>query len=295
MSEKYIIFHIDGGAGKSVLATAVCESLKIAHPERKIVVVTAWPEVFLHNPNIYRIYKTGNLAYFYEDFIKDKDSIVVRSDPYHHSDFIHQSKHIIEIWCEMFGVECITLVPRLYLTQRELVECSANLKKNGPVLLVQPFGGPEDPNNLYSWARDLPPAFIQKIINKVHSNFDKVLHIKKEKQLSLDNTTALTDNLRNLLCYVYLSDRIIAVDSLIHHIAAAFQKPSLVAWIANSPVVFGHKIHLNLTPKIDKSFRHQIDSYLEEYDWSGRRHYECPYDDLDSIFDENDFLNYCTL
>ena len=65
--DKYVIFHIDGGAGKSVAATAVCTSIKEKYPEHKLVVVTAWPEVFLHNPKVYRVYKTGNFAYFYEE------------------------------------------------------------------------------------------------------------------------------------------------------------------------------------------------------------------------------------
>jgi ADP-heptose:LPS heptosyltransferase len=295
MSNKYIVFHIDGGAGKSVLATAVCESLKIAYPERKIVIITGWPEVFLHNPNVYRVYKTGNFAYFYEDYIKDMDSIVMRLDPYHHNDFIHQKTHLIEVWCNLFGIKCHTLIPRLYLTQRELINCSASLNKKGPILLVQPFGGPEDPNNLYSWARDMPPAFMQKLINKLHPKFDKILHIKKEKQLSLENTTQVTDSMRNLFCYVYLADKIITIDSFVHHVAAAFNKSAAVGWISNSPTVFGHSIHKNILCSSDRSFRHLIDSYLEEADWSGKRHYECPYDDMDSIFKEEAFLEYCDI
>lgn len=293
MNKKYIVFHIDGGAGKSVLATAVCESLKVAYPDREIVVVTGWPEVFLHNPNIYRVYKTGNFAYFYEDYVKDKDTIVMRTDPYHHNDFIHQKMHVIEVWCNLFGVKCVTLIPRIYLTQRELINCSASLDKKGPILLIQPFGGPEDPANLYSWARDIPPAFMQTLVNKLYLKFDKVLHVKKEKQLSIENTTPLTDNMRNLFCYIYLADKIIAIDSFVHHVAAAFNKTAAVAWISNSPVVFGHLAHKNILPKTNKSFRHLIDSYLDEYDWSGKRHYECPYDNMDSIFKEDDFLEYC--
>ena len=55
--DKYVIFHIDGGCGKNIVATSVVKSIKAAYPEHKLIVVTAWPEVFVHNPSIYRVYK----------------------------------------------------------------------------------------------------------------------------------------------------------------------------------------------------------------------------------------------
>jgi len=291
MTQKYIVFHIDGGVGKNILATAVCFSLKNAYPDRHIVVVTSYPEVFLHNPLIYRVYKTGNFAYFYEDYIKDKDSVIVRIDPYHCEDFIYQRKSLIEMWCDLNKIPCINLQPRIFLTQRELMGCTSTLNKEGKILTIQSSGGAEN-NESYSWARDLPHVFAQQLVNKVSGDFSKILHIRRDKQPNLENTVQVTDNLRNLFCYVYLSDKIVAIDSMVQHIAAALGKSAAVAWIGNSPTVFGHQIHKNIHPKALKSFRHSIDSYLEEMDWTGRRHYECPYDDLDNLFDENEFLDY---
>jgi ADP-heptose:LPS heptosyltransferase len=295
MSEKYIVFHIDGGVGKSVLATAVCSSIKKAHPERKIIVITAWPEVFLHNPEIYRVYKAGNFAYFYEDFIKDKDSLIFRLEPYHSSDFIHQSKSLIEIWCDLFQIPCISLQPKLFLTQREIINAQSTLNTKDPILMIHPFGGGDNAENSYSWARDLPPVLAQNLVNKLHKNFGKVLQIRRDKQIVLDNTVGVSDSLRNIFCYVHLSTRVIAIDSMIQHIAAALNKPAAVGWIANSPKVFGHELHTNIPPSQRPAFRHSIDSYLEELDWTGKRHYECPYDDINNIFKEEEFLKYCEL
>jgi ADP-heptose:LPS heptosyltransferase len=295
MADKYIVFHIDGGAGKSVLATAVCSSIKAAHPDRKLIVITAWPEVFLHNPEIYRVYKAGNFAYFYEDFIKNKDTLVFRLEPYHSSDFIHQSKHLVEIWCDLFKIPSITLQPKIFLTQREIVNAQSIINANEPILMIHAFGGGENAENSYSWARDLPPVFAQNLVNKLHKDFNKVLHIRRDKQITLENTVSVTDNLRNLFCYVHLSTKIIAIDSMIQHIAAALNKPAAVGWIANSPKVFGHDLHINIPPSQRPVFRHSIDSYLEELDWTGKRHYECPYDDINNIFKEDEFLKYCKL
>jgi len=295
MSEKYIIFHIDGGVGKSVLATAVCTSIKAAHPNRKLIVISAWPEVFLHNPLIYRVYKAGNFAYFYEDFIKNKDSLIFRLEPYHAHDFVHQSKSLIEIWCDLLHIPCSTLQPTIVLSQREIVNAQSVLDKKKSILMIHPFGGGDNEPNSYSWARDLPPAFAQSLVNKLYKQFDKVLQVRRDKQILLENTVSVTDNLRNLFCYVHLSDKIIAMDSMIQHIAAALNKPAVVGWIGNSPNVFGHKIHTNVPPQQRPAFRHSIDSYMEELDWTGKRYHECPYEDINHIFDEKEFLEYCKL
>lgn len=290
--DKYVIFHIDGGAGKSVMATAMCESIKAAYPKHKLVVVSAWAEPFLHNPLVYRVYKMGNFAYFYDDFIKNKDSVILRTEPYHHGDFINNKKHLIEIWCELFGIPCVTTKPKLYLTQRELFHAAKTINKQGKLLVMQPFGGAQGQEVQYSWARDLPPAFAQLLVEECKGKFEKILHFRRDDQPALQNTIQVTDNLRNLFCYVYLADKLIVIDSLVQHIAAALDRPAAVGWVYNSPKVFGHNLHTNILPNQQKNFRHNIDCYLEESDWIGRRMYECPYDDIDNIFDKKPFMDY---
>lgn len=289
--DKYAIFHIDGGCGKSIVATSVVKSLKAAYPEHKIIVISAYPEVFIHNPNIFRVYKFGNLPYFYDDYIKNKNSKVFRMEPYHSEDLLYKRKHLAEIWCDIFNIPCISIKPELFLTERELISVNKQLNKQGPILIVQSSGGAEQQNHPYSWSRDLPPQFTQEIINEVKDNFSKILHIRRDNQLILDNTVQLSDNFRNLFCYIFLSDKFLCMDSFTQHTAAAFNKPSTVGWISNSPVVFGHDIHTNIIASGEESFRHRIDSYLESEDWTGGRFHECPYDNLSNIFNKQDFIN----
>ena len=54
-----IIFQIDGGLGKCIMATAVCECIKHHHPDDKLIVVSGYPEVFLDNPWVDRAYAFG--------------------------------------------------------------------------------------------------------------------------------------------------------------------------------------------------------------------------------------------
>jgi len=290
MSDKYIVFHVDGGAGKNVIATAVCRSIKAAYPEHKLIVVTAYPEVYLHNPNVYRVYKFGNIPYFYDDYVKNKDSKILRLEPYHTEDFLYRKKHLSEIWCDLFDIPTTGPRPEIFLTQRELMFVERNLQKAGPILLVQSSGGADNQQHSYSWARDLSPAFAQNIINNVSDKFSKILHVRRDNQPELEKTIKITDNLRNLFCYVALADKILGIDSLIQHVAAALNKPATVCWVANSPTVFGYKIHNNIIANGHKNFSHQIDHYLDQADWIGNNFYQCDYADLNAIFNGDEII-----
>jgi hypothetical protein len=288
--DQYVIFHIDGGCGKNIVATAVCKSIKAAYPERKLIVVTAYPEVFLHNPLVHRVYRFGNLPYFYDDYIDGKDSVVLRMEPYHSGDILYKRKSLAEIWCDVFNIPCIDKRSEIFLTERELLFAQKQLQKEGPILLVQTSGGAEQQGHPYSWSRDLPPMFAQEIINAVKDKFSKIYQIRRDNQPAIEGALQITDNFRNLFCYISLSDKLLGIDSFMQHTAAAFNKKATVGWISNSPVVFGHGIHDNIIASGTESFRHRIDSYLESDDWTGGRFHECPYNDITNIFNKDQFV-----
>ena len=68
-----IVFQINGGIGKCVIATAVCEAIKKEYPESKLIVISGYPDVFLNNPNVDRAFAFGGFSYFYEEYIEDKE------------------------------------------------------------------------------------------------------------------------------------------------------------------------------------------------------------------------------
>jgi hypothetical protein len=54
---------------------------------------------------------------------------------------------------------------------------------------------------------------------------------------------------------------------------AAFNKPSLVFWIGNSPVVYGYEMHSNLKATVPCS--DNLESYLDPYPLNTQGH-QCP-------------------
>jgi hypothetical protein len=288
--KQYSIFHIDGGCGKNIVATSVIKSIKAKYPERELIVITSYPEVFLHNPNVFRVYRFGNISYFYDDYIKDKDSKIFRMEPYHSEDILYKKKSLSEIWCDVFNIPCVDTKPEIFLTEREMLYVSNVIKKDGPILLIQSSGGAESQGHPYSWSRDLPIGFTQDIVNSVKNEFSKIIHVRRNNQPEIQGAFHVSDNFRNLFCYIALSDKILGIDSFVQHAAAALNKKATVGWISNSPKVFGHDIHTNITASGVESFRHRIDSYLEADDWTGGKFHECPYDDINQMFNKDVFV-----
>lgn len=99
MDKKYSIFHMQGGLGKSVAATAVSKCIKNNCNDRNLIVITPWVEPFLNLEYVDRVYKLGNTPYFYQDYIENKDSIIFKHEPYFTTDHIHKRVNLIENWC----------------------------------------------------------------------------------------------------------------------------------------------------------------------------------------------------
>ena len=102
--DKFLIWHIEGGLGKNVAATSLLPELAKKYKSRKIIVVASYPEVFLNNPHVYRVYRVGLTQYFYEDYILGKDTLVFRHEPYFQTGHILKQKHLVENWAELLGV-----------------------------------------------------------------------------------------------------------------------------------------------------------------------------------------------
>ncbi len=91
-----IVFQIDGGIGKSVAATAVCKAIKKQHPKDELIVITGYPEVFLCNPHVNRVYDFNNMNYFYQDHVENQKIKALIHNPYVETDFIMGNGHLIK-------------------------------------------------------------------------------------------------------------------------------------------------------------------------------------------------------
>ena len=294
------IFNIEGGLGKHIASTAVIKAYKKQHKDRKIIVVGAWPEVFLRNNDITRFYRQGNVPYFYEDFIfNKKDLEIFAQDPYRQKNHITKKTHLIKTWCDMVGVKYNHEPLELNFNIRELEEANTivhqllePVRSNGkPLLIFQPFGGPGPPaqQNNYSWTRDLHPNAAQHIVDQLKDKYN-ILHICYEFHPTLNNVIRFHNVVsKKVLCaMLHSSQKRLFVDSSLQHAAAAMNLPSTVVWVATQHKIFGYGLHDNIGPK-SQNLRGTVDSYLYDYSFNGVTH-ECPYNDINQIHKIDDII-----
>lgn len=262
---SYIVFQIEGGIGKNVIATAVIRSIQKEYPDRKIIIITAYPDIWELNPRIWRVFKFGEIQYFYQDYIKDKDTLLFLQEPYRETDFIYRKKHLSEIWCQMYNIPFDGEKPELYFTQLEGDFVYSIVNKEKPIFLINPFGG-TNKNSKYSWARDIPPLLAQEIVNQASKKY-RVIQIRREDQLQLHNCESLSLTIRQIALTLIYSDKRLLIDSYLQHAAAAIGLESVVLWIGNSPTVYGYSIHKNITAEFDEASLRN--SFYEPYDILG--------------------------
>ena len=291
-TEKYLIWHIEGGLGKNIAATSLLLSINEKYHDRKIIIVASYPEIFITNPNVFKVFAVGNTPYFYQDYIEDKDVLIFRHEAYFQNGHLLKQKHLINSWCDMFDLEYKNQTPVLVfnLIHKRMV----NLwKRDKPILLIQTNGGPMDDNKIYSWTRDIPPLFAYQIVEKYKKDYH-VIQICRNKEEVLPNVEeSYYEQMSNYELFTLLasSEKRVLIDSCLQHAATALNLPSTVLWIGTSPKLFGYDIHSNLLAKPPLNKPKLINSYFFDYSFSGEV-LECPYNDVTEIFDLEEIYDY---
>ena len=76
-----IIFQIEGGLGKSIMATAMVKAIKNRYKNANLIVATAYTDVFLNNPYIHETYNINQLNGLYLKYIKDQNCKILALEP----------------------------------------------------------------------------------------------------------------------------------------------------------------------------------------------------------------------
>jgi len=284
-----ILFQIDGGLGKSIMATAVVKVIRKRYKNANIIVVTAYPDVFLNNPHISYAYRTDNVNGFYLKYIKDQDCKIFVEDPYRHSDFIlGKPKHILKTWCELFGLRYNNEIPELYFANTELEYFEPYYKTDKPILAIQPNGGPADLGYQYAWTRDIPDPTITEIIEHYKNDYS-IIHIKRKDQKVFPDTMQAVDGFRSIAILLKLSSKRLFIDSFAQHLSCALNLKSTVCWVSTSPKIFGYKLHDNIMANPFTKEQSLNEAAYQPYALSQDIH-SMPYWNLNEVFDTNKII-----
>lgn len=289
--EKYIIWHIDGGLGKNIASTALISDLKQKYFDRKLIIVASHPQIFLNNPYIHKVYNLGNSPYFYPTYIKNKDTIIFRQEPYFEEGHIKQEQHIIKSWCDILGLKFNNQQPFIAINYPQSKYTDMWVREK-PIMLLHTGGGPVDyQGTSYSWTRDMPPELANEIVNNFINDY-YIIQVTRPSGYQLNGVERIDNPLNNfqLISLVVASQKRILIDSCLQHAAAVFNKPSTVLWVGTSPKQFGYNIHKNIIANKPKHASQLVNSYLFDYNFQDND-FECPYSSPDEMFDIGHILN----
>lgn len=287
--EKYSIFHLEGGLGKHITATAVARCIKNNHPNRKLIVICAYPEIYLNLKFIDRVYRIGNTPYFYDTYVKGKDSLIFKHEPYFTTEHIVKRKPLIQNWCKLYKLKYSDEMPELIFNTMQKAIGERKWKRDKPIMVIHTNGGPLNDQPLpHSWTRDLPYNNSLEI-SQYFKNDYHIIQVCRSKENALPDVEVVTEAMSNMefLSLLLHSTKRLLIDSCLQHAAYAMGLKSTVCWIGTSPSIFGYDFHINLKTTLPEN--KLPDSYLFDYNFNGSV-YECPFID-EQIFDSNDIAN----
>ena len=292
--DKYVVFHVEGGLGKNVASTAVIKNVAEKYKDRKLVVMASFPEVFLNNPYIHRVYRLGMTPYFWEDYISGKDTIILRREPYFETSHIMQQSPLHETWHKMYDLP--------YNKEKDLPELFMNMiqqemqftwQRQRPILVLHTNGGPlMDGAPIYAWSRDMPRYVAEAIVQNFGQQYHIIQICKHQSQaIQSPMVEAVHRQMSNFELFSLLkaSAKRVLIDSCLQHAAVAMGLPSTVFWVGTSPIIFGYEMHNNIVANPPTDSVKLVDSYLFDYSFDGVTH-ECPYFSLDEMFNIDEIL-----
>ncbi len=288
MAKKYSLFHVQGGFGKHIAATAVAKCIKNNHPSRELILTAVYTEIYQNLPFVDRVYQMGNTSYYYQTYVEDMDSLIFANEPYFTTDHVNKKLPLIQTWSKMYGLKYKGEMPQITFNhlQKKIAKEFWTGRANGkPIMVIQTNGGLLNEQRPYLWARDMPITLAQKLVDHYEKDYH-IFQITKPAGEVLDGVEVIKDPMSNmeLVSILLQSEKRIFIDSCMQHAAAALKMPSVVLWNGTSPKVFGWDMHTNIQARKPAKFK-LPNSVFFDFDFIGVEA-EYPYVDEDEeIFD----------
>jgi ADP-heptose:LPS heptosyltransferase len=306
MEYKQVVFIVDGGIGKNIMATSVVRCIKQQYPNLPLIVVASHPDVFKHNPHIKKCYPFSNPLFFFEDNIQSSFSLILKADPYCNSDYVFGRKHLIPVWCSLLDIKYDEIRPEIYLTKKEIDFSQEMLRRNkvdaDKLVLIQWQGGPMekcDPSDRKKQQkRAIPLKIAQTIANNIKDKGYTVWSIQYPQQPQLvgvhvplasfkDNNPAMLSQ-RHIFALITLCKTTVCIDSFVQHACAALGKKAVVLWGGTHPNNLGYDLHENLVQEVcSHPFCGRPNSFLFDGE-SMNGLWECSYDEACLDYDPDE-------
>jgi hypothetical protein len=246
-------YVIEGGIGKCTAFTALIPALA-KKAGQGIQIYTPYIDCFANNPDV---------AMAFEQSLPLTDPRIMASDgiyycePYK-SNFALGKQHIIESYCELFGVDYDpAMTPKLY-TAHLKDRATEWLEKNGVTgkyMMVQLSGGQTpvgwSASNQYAShnpARNYPHFLGQQVVSMLKAEFPNVAII----DATLPNEPGFAGAIKCSEHWAVLHEMLkgaegfVGIDSCLQHFSASVRKAGVVLWGSTRWTQFGYSHNANL-------------------------------------------------
>ena len=284
--KKYAILQISGGIGKHCAGTAVAKAIKKNYPDRELIVVCAWPELFHNLDYIHRVYQLGNTQYFYQTYVENLDSEVFAQEPYYNTQHINKKQSLIKTWIELYGMKYDGEMPELVINPAQKETIRNFYRADKPILLMHCCGGLFTNEKPFCWQRDMPENVAKTVANHFKSTH-QIIQVTRPQSYKLEDVFVRNEPVSQveLAGMLGCADKRLLIDSSMQHMAMAQNLTSTVLWNATSSVLFGYDMHCNIHAK-EKPRKNLPNSYLFDFAFDGEEG-EFPYSesDLKDLYD----------
>ena len=259
---------IDGGLGRVITAIPALEKFVKNNPDC-IIVGYGFTPIFWGNKllrdNVFDNYYKGL-------FQKIKDTKILKPDPYFNSDYLNGRINLLDAWNQEINNDKESMpIPKLYLSQQELINNGKFKTKDNIVIGFQPYGSSAilTENSVDdSSVRSLSIETTQAIVKALRKEKYDILLIT-DKQIpflqAADFINHYPPDLRGLMGSIANVDYFLGIDSLGQHIARAFNKPGTVIFGGTNPVNVSYPGYFNfINDKAERSYMHYR---VAEFDW----------------------------
>lgn len=251
---------INGGTGKSIMATAMMPLLKKKYEE--VYVCSPYVDVFKACSYVDEAFAPG-MPNLYRDILCDDDVELLCREPYSNSRFIKKEIHLFEAWAEEWGIELeedpMDMHPILDKWDEFTGVIQAYEKMRGgwgDFILVQLTGGqsPLSPMEQYNdHAEGLRRNYYkgQELINQLREKYPtcQIVHYGLPSEPTYSGTIKV--QLPYLAYRKACEDAkaVITIDSSLQHLASGVNPNTVVIWGETAPEHFGYNSSVNIRCK----------------------------------------------
>jgi len=242
--KKIPTFKVKGGLGKHIVFSSLLNA--IVKKYGMINIISPYPEVFTGSKNIqYNIFLDD-----YEGNKKEYGKIISKIysyDPYDH-EFAFDDKHILDSWIEAFELDKSLVSTPIVNIPKDVENTTKEFIKNettGKLILVQ-FSGGQSPLNYSDKSvykrtdmtiqRNYPFQMAQILVNKIKKEFPEhtIINVSLPNEYQLEGTIRIPMNFRSHFISTRIADAVICIDSMLQHISATTDTPTIVLWNSKS-------------------------------------------------------------